>query len=116
MKKTCRKLTFAAAIAGTAVAAALTACHETVYGPPEMPAGESRDPASEIPETVYGPPEDLQGEEPAGSRTGLTAMPAETEEEIIPAALYGPPPDDLEKYDPEAEIPEDVYGPPGDNW
>lgn len=35
MKKSRKRLTFAAALAGAALAATLTACHETVYGPPE---------------------------------------------------------------------------------
>ena len=135
MKKSSRRLTFAATIAGAAVAAALTACHETVYGPPETPAGETYDPASEVPESVYGPPpeeaaedadtsgfavEDLYGppveleteeiteeqEESAEEGvTSLTAKPAEPERETIPAGLYGPPPADLERYDPAQEIP-----------
>ena len=63
MKKSSRRLTFAATIAGAAVAAALTACHETVYGPPETPAGETYDPASEVPESVYGPPPEEAAED-----------------------------------------------------
>ena len=87
MKKSRRRLTFATALAGAALAAALTACHETVYGPPETvygpPSGETYDPASEIPEDVYGPP-----------------IGATYEQSVeIPEALYGPP----EAYGPREE-------------
>lgn len=105
MKRSKKRLTFATAVAGAALAAALTACHETVYGPPETvygpPAGETTtDPAEEIPETVYGPPAEEYGD---------TADPAEE----VPETVYGPPADDFgETYDPAEEIPQDVYGPP----
>ena len=79
MKKVKRRLTFATMVAGAALAAALTACHETVYGPPETvygpPKGDTSDPASEFPETVYGPP------------AGETYDPSSE----IPEDVYGPP-------------------------
>lgn len=130
MKKTRKRLTFAAAIAGTALAASLTACQEaqepveTVYGPPNPMIG-TYDPASEIPEDVYGPPSDepegeTGTEEDAGagsSHEEITSEPADPQEtEKIPAALYGPPEDEPENYDPEENIEADVYGPPEGNW
>ena len=69
MKKSRKRLTFAAALAGAALAATLTACHETVYGPPETvygpPSGENYEPEEEVVETVYGPPEAFGLEEDA---------------------------------------------------
>ena len=98
MKKSKKMLTFASAVAGTALAATLSACRlteqepvETVYGPP---TGETYEPAQEEPQDVYGPP------------TGATFEPAEEE----PQDVYGPPIDN--EYDPEEEIQEDLYGPP----
>lgn len=55
MKKSRRRLTFAAALAGAALAATLTACHETVYGPPE---------------TVYGPPSGMTTDPCRGGSRG----------------------------------------------
>lgn len=120
MKKVKRRLTFAAAVAGTALAAALTACHETVYGPPETVygppfagEGETYDPASEIPEDVYGPPGDFRKDaddaenfsDSAATETVEEVLPDESTEVIaepdgmddtdqIAPALYGPPPGD----------------------
>ena len=86
MRKTKKRLTFAVAAAGAALAATLTGCHfpeqypvSTLYGPPprdiEEPLDEEKenndplhggtyDPAEEEPQDIYGPP---------------------------PAGLYGPP-------------------------
>lgn len=76
MRKTKKKLTFAALAAGTAISAALTGCHfpgqypiSTLYGPPpeiiEEPEEEDMNdpltggtyaPAEEMQQGVYGPP------------------------------------------------------------
>ena len=108
MKRSKKALTMTAMIA----AAMLTACHETVYGPPpeelygpppeESYSEETIDPV----ETVYGPPEYFgYSEEPELEITPtpitLTPEPAEP--------LYGPPPD---QFKAEENIEEDVYGPP----
>ena len=80
MKKSKKMLTFASAVAGTALAATLSACRlteqepvETVYGPP---TGETYEPAQEEPQDVYGPPIDNEYDP----------------EEEIQEDLYGPPP------------------------
>ena len=84
MKKSRKALTFTAAVM---TAAMLSACHETVYGPP--------------PETVYGPPEDPE-------QSVVIETPEYDPESEIPEDVYGPPPDDY-GYD---EPVETVYGPP----
>ena len=76
MRKSKKRLTFAAVAAGAALSAALTGCHfperypvSTLYGPPpsdiEEPleeeendplAGGTYEPAEEEPQDVYGPP------------------------------------------------------------
>ena len=111
MKRSKRALTMTAMIA----AAMLTACHETVYGPPpeelygpppedESYIEESVDPA----ETVYGPPEDLSYDsEVILPDIEITVTPE------LPAPLYGPP---AEEYDVENNMEEDVYGPPADEF
>lgn len=121
MKKTRKRLTFAAVAAGAALAAGLTACHETVYGPPEVPTVQSGEagtdnPSVEAAESMTAQPaSDISGD---GSQTGTTVqeiIPGEQKEiEIIPEALYGPPPDSWfeDEYDPEQNMIEDVYGPP----
>ena len=80
MKKSKKMLTFASVVAGTALAATLSACRlteqepvETVYGPP---TGETYEPAQEEPQDVYGPPIDNEYDP----------------EEEIQEDLYGPPP------------------------
>lgn len=121
MKKTRKRLTFAAVAAGAALAAGLTACHETVYGPPEVPkvqSGEAgtEDPSVEAAAAVTAQPASETPED--GSTTGSTIQEiihGEQEQTVvIPEALYGPPPDSWfeEEYDPEQNMIEDVYGPP----
>ncbi|MBE5996212.1 MAG: hypothetical protein E7240_02510 [Lachnospiraceae bacterium] len=90
MKKSRKALTFTAAMM---TAAMLSACHETVYGPP--------------PETVYGPPEDYE----ESSVVIETVKPSYDPGDDIPEDVYGPPPEE-DDYD--DDIPETVYGPPED--
>lgn len=110
MKKSRKRLTFAAAVAGTALAASLTACRqasepvETVYGPPDPLIG-TYDPASEIQEDVYGPPsdyvvpdEELDTED--GANTGSSTVNEEEPRDSEPADV----------------VPTTVYGPPSGNW
>ena len=103
MKKSKKALTFTAAVM---TAAMLSACHETVYGPP--------------PEALYGPPEDFEQSVVIETTTpsydpskeepeDVYGPPPEPEEEEIPEPVYGPPADSGE------EIPETVYGPPSEN-
>lgn len=122
MKKSHKRLTFAAAIAGAALAASLTACHETVYGPPQSPSSENYDPASEIPEDVYGPPQGFDREDSTvdstaedgaedstggeSTETGVTNAAADSTESI--SAPY----EKETEYEPESEVPVCVYGPP----
>ena len=121
MKKTRKKLTFAAVAAGAALAAGLTACHETVYGPPEVPQVQSGEAGTDNPsveaaesmtaQPAFETPEDGSTVEPAVQEI----IHGEQEQtEVIPEALYGPPPDSWfeDEYDPEQNMIEDVYGPP----
>ena len=111
----------AAVAAGAALAAGLTACHETVYGPPEVPTVQSGEAGTDNPsveaaasmtaQPAFETPEDGSTVEPAVQEI----IHGEQEQtEVIPEALYGPPPDSWfeDEYDPEQNMIEDVYGPP----
>ena len=100
MKKTKKRLTFGAFVIGTAIAATLTACHntergaETLYGPPN----EAYDPSGEVPDVVYGPP----AEEKEGA----------VKDETINNGQEETKEDTSAGFDPEENIEGDVYGPP----
>ena len=77
MKRLKKAVYSACFIAG---AVQLTACTQTLYGPPPTSAAVS--PTEEVPEVVYGPPPGAQFEQPVTQY--------EPSEEV-PEDVYGPP-------------------------
>ena len=140
MKKTGKILTFSGLAAATAIAASLTACHETVYGPPPetvygppYTGGDEYDPSSNMVEDVYGPPvEDLDdassdyNPEDQGTvspdynpEDQGTVSPDYNPEDQEVEVVYGPPFTDedpvvqeSDDFDPPENEIEGVYGPP----